>query len=207
MREFANAQGCHRSLLGGFDQNRVAARQCRPNFPCQHHQWKIPRQYTGNHTQGFAHDHADSISIGRGHLIIQLVDRFRVPADCADGFGQIGHHAFADRLAAFEAFQNRQFVQIFLNQISQLQQNGLALARTLGRPHARVKRSAGQGYRVVNIRGITGINIGNHVARRRVDGFHRLASVWFLVATVDKWLHRKRDRLCYCNIFFFGQQL
>ncbi|MNT12782.1 hypothetical protein D3C72_1477250 [compost metagenome] len=85
-----------------------------------------------------------------------------------DRIGNIDRLALADRLAAVEAFHDRQFVPVALEQLGEFQQDFLALRRCELTPTAVFKGFPRLGDCVVDIACITRRDIGEFFAGGRV---------------------------------------
>ncbi|MNK95679.1 hypothetical protein D3C87_1159260 [compost metagenome] len=87
-----------------------------------------------------------------------------MPANGMDRIGNVDRLALADRLAAVEAFHDRQFVPVALEQLGEFQQDFLALRRRTLTPASVFESFPRLGDRMVNIVCVTGGDIGQFFA-------------------------------------------
>ncbi len=127
-RQFSKTQRGERSLLGGLQHDRIAARQRRTQFPRRQQQREIPRNDQA--------DHADRLAQGVGESVLERVDGLamnlgrpaRVVAQNVDHHRHVDVARFENRFAVVERFQLGKFVDVLLDQIGQTPDQTPALA-------------------------------------------------------------------------------
>ncbi|MCY1415980.1 hypothetical protein D9M71_314790 [compost metagenome] len=169
-RQFGQAQGGERRLLGGLEHHRVAGGQRRGEFPGGHVEGEVPRHHRADHAQRHAGDGGEGVLRGRGDLVVELVDAFRVPGEHAGGAGHVDVPGVHHRLAHVQRVEQGQFLAVGEHQFGELEQHRLALARRHARPGAVVEGIARGAHGGVDLDLAAGGDVGQQAVGRRVDG-------------------------------------
>ena len=119
---------------GGLDDQAVAGREGRGRLPGRHQQGEVPGDHRPNHADRLADDQAKGVRTGRRDGVEDLVDRLREPAVGPDGIRDVDLAGVGDRLAAFERVEQRQFLEVRLEQVGEAEEDLLALGRGASRP-------------------------------------------------------------------------
>ena len=142
----------------------------------------------------------------RRDLIINLVDQLGMPFQRIDRFGHINRFAIINRLAAIKAFHHRQITRIAGNQLGKADQHRLAVTGVLARPTPILKRGARLFNRQINVRRITGGNMGQGIPRCRINRGKGFARNRRAIAAVDKGTIGQIQPMGNCGVFVFCQQ-
>ncbi len=172
LREFEDRE---RGLLGWFDHDGTAAGQRGAKLPGGHEQRKIPGQDDADHPDRLMGDQGERILASWSDLAEALVDQLGIPLQRARHLGADLLQTVPDRFPAVEAFENRQVGGMGPDQFGELQKHGLALFGRRPRPRTIAESPARRCDGAINIRRLAAGDCGEHLARRRVRGFHRLA--------------------------------
>jgi hypothetical protein len=90
-------------------------------------------------------------------------------------YTEAGVLAFADRLAAVQAFHHGQFMRVLFQQAGEAQQRVLALVRRQPRPAAILIGRLGVGHGDIHVFRTAGGDVGQHLAGGRVGGLEGFA--------------------------------
>src|SRR5947209_5433927 len=170
-REFAEAEGRERRLLGRLKDNGVAAGQRRAELPACQQQREIPGNDSAYNSNRFAQGVSKSIVEGVDGFAVDLGGPSRVVAKNVSDHGQVYIARFEDGLAIVEGLEFGQFINVLFDEISDAPQY---LAAFTGRHLAPwaccvLECLADGGYGLVYIF-LTGIvNLSKHLAG---DGVH-----------------------------------
>ena len=175
-RQLGEADRAERGELGRLDDEAVAGRQRRGRLPARHHEREVPRQDRTDDPDRLADDHPQRIPPRRRDRVVQLVGRLRIPAERLDRLRQVRLATIRDRLARLERLDQRQLLGVRLDQVGQAQEDGLALGGGAARPAAVVEGSPGGGYGEVDVRGVAGGDVGQHLSGRRIFRREALAA-------------------------------
>ena len=192
LEQFTKTQRGERRLLGGLQDDGATGREGWAKFPRRHEQRKIPRDDLPDHADGFALrvgkelcprrvGHRDgegaAVNLGRpaGHVAEQI-----------DGQRHVGHARHGERLAVVERFESREFLQIFLQQISEFPDQLAALGGGHGAPRAGFERGARGLHGGVHVRLVPGGDGADGFARGGIKSMERLARGGIDPLTVDQ---------------------
>ncbi len=150
--DLGKLQRRQRSLLGRFDDDRVAARQSRGEFPGGHHEGIVPRRDRAHHADGIAADHRGMashvlarhgsmhVAYGTGKEAKAIGNRRHLVLQNADPW-----------LAAIQRFENGEPLRLPIDGIGELQEQARALGGGRARPG--LERLRGSIHRFVDLRG------------------------------------------------------
>ena len=186
LQQFAQFQARQRRLLGHFQNRRAAGGQRGRQLPGGHQQRKIPRNNLA--------DHADGFGTGVGQILPrrgEVGERNMFALDLGGPAGHVVEHVGGQRhvgdprhtegLAIVQAFELRQLVQMFQDQVADLVNDAAAGRRRHTAPRT-VQRPARGLYRRVDVGGVAFGNFGQqhfgggilhleHLARRGLNPF------------------------------------
>ena len=133
-RELGHPERRQRRQPGGLDDQAVAGRERRGGLPRRHQQGEVPGDHRAHHADRLADDQAEGVRTGRRDGVEDLVDRLREPAEGPDGIRDVDLAGVGDRLAALERVEQRQFLEVRLEQVGEAEEDLLALGRGAPRP-------------------------------------------------------------------------
>ncbi|MNZ69687.1 hypothetical protein D3C78_879960 [compost metagenome] len=143
--QLRDADRGQRRLFRWFEDEGIAHRQGRGEFPAGHDQREVPRHDGRDHAGRFA-GHQAQLILGRGgDFVVDLVDGFGGPADRVGGRRNVDAHGVADRLAHVEGFEQGQFFLVRQDQVGETDQDALALGRGQVGPHTGFEGAARHG--------------------------------------------------------------
>src|SRR5207237_1697504 len=116
------------------EDHRVTGGQHRADLPSGHEQREIPRHNRTDDTHGLACNQGKGVRACGRDLVIDLVDRFRIPTDAVRATGYIDTETVPNGLAHIERLQQRQLLTMFVDEIGEALQHLLALLGSLARP-------------------------------------------------------------------------
>ena len=137
-------------------------------------------------TTPLALDQRQRLAAGGGDFAVDLIDRFGVPADAANGARHVVAQAVANRFAGVQRFQQRQLFVMLLHQIGEAQQRGFALRRGGLRPVAAFKDGARRADRPIDVGGFAARNLRQLTAPGGIFHGEKFPRGGRLVAAVDK---------------------
>jgi len=172
--------------------------------------WLVPPGDPGLLTDALvrlAYHQRHGIVAHRRALVINLVDRFRVPQQTMDGFLQVDAGAIAHRLARIDTLHYRELVTVSPHQPGEANQYLLALGGVQAAPAAVVEGFARLFYREVDILRVTGGYFSNGLAGRRVDRWEGLSRLRGLKPAVDEGVARQAEVSRDGLVFGVGEYL
>jgi len=193
-RQLGEPQRGERRLLGRLQHDAVAGGERRAELPRRHQQREVPGHDRADDSYRLAHDHHDRGRIGRRNLVVDLVDRLPVVRDALGGKRDVDLARVADRLAHVECLEQCELVAVLVDECGQPLEDALAVLRRTAGPHAALERRTGAANGAVDVVGVAGGNLGEDLARRRVDALERLAAQRIDVGAVDERLRADVDR-------------
>ncbi|MCY1177097.1 hypothetical protein D9M73_173930 [compost metagenome] len=119
-------------------------------------------------------------------FVVDLVDRFTVPAQGLGSAWHVDGQRIVDRLTHVQGFQQRQLFDVRVEQGSETDHGGFALGRGQTRPDAGRESSAGVFYGTLGIGFITAGDLRQQAAVDRAEAFERRAGNGGGVFTVDE---------------------
>ena len=169
-RQFGQAEGAERGLLGWLDHDAVAGGEGRPDLPGRHLRRKVPGHDHAHHADRLAHDHGHVLGAGGRHALVKLVDQLGVPADAVDGVGNVDVDAIVDRLARIRGeSSSARSPGVGLEQVGELEQYPLAVGGLELGPAAAVEGLAGGPDRPIHVLGFAGGDLGEGLAVGGID--------------------------------------
>ena len=166
-----DADGGERGFFGRLQDDRVAGRQRRAEFPAGHHQREVPRHDGANDADGLA-GHQAQLIVGRGgDFVVDLVDRLAAPAQGLRRAGDVDVQGIADGFAHVQGFEQRQLFGVSLEQRGETDHDGLALGWCQARPHAGIESGTRIFHGALGIAGITAGDSGQQAPIHRADAF------------------------------------
>ena len=189
------------------DYHRTAGSQRRADLPGQHQQWKIPRQHSTDDTDRFAHHHRHRVLTNRRCLVIELVDSLGMPDQCGDGLGNIDGGAITNGLAGIQRLKHCQLMPVATDQFGKADQHLLAFSRMKTAPASVIEGLARLAGGKIDIIGIAGCNLRQHLAGGRIDAVEGGARRRLAKSAIDKGCRGQCQPLGNRVVFFMGQQL
>ncbi|MNM91750.1 hypothetical protein D3C81_1040570 [compost metagenome] len=184
--QLGDADGSQRRFFRRLEHHRVTGSQGRPELPAGHQQWEVPRNDGGNHTHRFASNQAQLIVRGRSDFVVDLVDRFTVPAQGLGGTWHVDVQRVADRLAHVQGFQQGQLFDVLLEQAGETNHGGLALGRGQARPDAGGEGGTGIFHGAVGIGLVAAGDLRQEASVDRAEALERGAGNGSGVFTIDE---------------------
>ena len=171
-------QNGQRGLLGRFQHDAVAGRQCRGNLPRGHQQREVPRNDLAHHAQRLVEVVRHGGSVDLADAAFLCADAAGKVAEMVDRQRQVGVGGFADRLAVVEGFHRGQGGQVLLHTVGNTVQDERALCHagfapgTLG--------GVGGVQRQLDIGRVRARNLAQYLAGYRGNVLE--------IAAVNRWL-------------------
>ena len=194
-RDLGHPKRRHRRQPGGLDDQAVAGREGRGGLPGRHQQGEVPGDHRPHHADRLADDQAEGVRTGRRDGVEDLVDRLREPAVGPDGIRDVDLAGVGDRLAALERVEERELLEVRLEQVGEAEEDLLALGRGAPRPAPVVECPARRPDRGIDVGRAARRDRRDRPARGRVLGHERLARRGVLELPVDECL-RAEGRKC-----------
>ncbi|MNT14720.1 hypothetical protein D3C72_1497350 [compost metagenome] len=181
--DFRQLQRRQGSDFTGFEDHRVACRQCRCGFPQGNLDRVVPGANTGHHAQGL------TTGINKGAvtqwdlLAFDRRDQTRVIFQYVGTGNDIHRRGFRHGLAGIQRFQRGQFVVAFAQNIHRSAQNTRTFHRRHRRPHF---LSAGcTGHRTVDVFSAGRLDLGKHFTVRRVNRVESFSIGTVYIGTIN----------------------
>ncbi|VVN49306.1 hypothetical protein PS647_06286 [Pseudomonas fluorescens] len=184
-RQLGDADRGQRGLFRRLEDERVAHRQGRGEFPAGHDQREVPRYDGRDHAGRFA-GHQAQLILGRGgDFVVDLVDGFAAPAQGLRRAGNVDVQGIADRLAHVQGFKQGQLFGVLFEQAGKTDHGGLAFGRRQTRPDTGIERGASVFHGALGIGGVTTGNLAEQTAIDRADALECLAGNGVGVFAID----------------------
>ncbi len=168
-RQLAHSDRAHRRLLGGFQNHRIAHRQCRRDFPHRHVQRKIPRHDRADHAERLMDRIRQARWARLRDLAVDFIDRLGVISRRLDRQRDVHGARIVDRFSGIERFKQRQFIGVRLELVGERVKHLLLRLDRLVAPTAIFERCATRGDGEVDVGCIARGNLAQRPAVARRD--------------------------------------
>ena len=173
--EGRDAEGGQRGLLGGLHDDRVAAGERRPPLPRKHEEREVPRDDLPDDADRLAQRVGQEVAAHGDRLALDLVGPAGVVAERVDRADHVAARV-ADRLAAVDRLELREFLGVLLDQVGELEHQLTAVGGVHLGPRPLLEGGAGGLDGAVHVGRRRRRHLGQHVAGRGVERLERAAA-------------------------------
>jgi hypothetical protein len=131
VEEVGHVERGERRLLGGLEDDGVAAGERRADLPGEHEQREVPGDDLAGHADRLVQHLHVVRAVGRRHQAVDLVRPAGVVPDAPRHHGHLGPRRLRQRLAVVPRLQRRDLLRVPLDQVREAQQHAAPLLKTM----------------------------------------------------------------------------